>query len=245
MWPAMKEAIIYLQQFDHGSGVPENSGYPDQTYDSWTVRGVSAYCGGLWLAALRAAEETARTLGEPGVAAKYHELFLKGQKSFVSKLWNGEYFNYDMESATRDDVQADQLAGQWYANMTGLGDLVPREMQLSALKKIFAFNVMKFGNGEMGAANGMSAKGAILSDNEQGLEVWAGTSFGLAALFLSEGMKDEAYRTVWGLYHVIYETKGYWFRTPEAWDVNGNFRASMYMRPAAAWAMEMMPAGAN
>jgi non-lysosomal glucosylceramidase len=245
MWPAMQEAITYLQQFDHGSGVPENSGYPDQTYDSWTVRGVSAYCGSLWLAALRAAEETARTLGEPEAAAKYHELFLKGQKSFVSKLWNGEYFNYDMESATRDDVQADQLAGQWYANMTGLGDLVPREMQKSALKKIFAFNVMKFGNGEMGAANGMSAKGTILNDNEQGLEVWAGTSFGLAALFLSEGMKDEAYKTAWGLYHVIYETKGYWFRTPEAWDVNGNFRASMYMRPTAAWAMEMIQPGAN
>jgi non-lysosomal glucosylceramidase len=40
---------------------------------------------------------------------------------------------------------------------------------------------------------------------------------------------------------VIYESKGYWFRTPEAWDVNGNFRASMYMRPAAVWAMEMIP----
>jgi hypothetical protein len=40
---------------------------------------------------------------------------------------------------------------------------------------------------------------------------------------------------------VIYESKGYWFRTPEAWDVNGNFRASMYMRPAAIWAMEMIP----
>jgi non-lysosomal glucosylceramidase len=245
MWPAMKEAISYLQQFDHGSGIPENSGYPDQTYDSWTVRGVSAYCGGLWLAALRAAEETARTLEEPSAAANYHELFLKGQKSFVSKLWNGEYFNYDMESAMRDDVQADQLAGQWYANMTGLGDLVPHEMQVSALKKIFAFNVMKFGNGEMGAANGMSAKGAILSDNEQGREVWAGTSFGLAALFASEGLQDEAYKTVWGLYHVIYETKGYWFRTPEAWDVNGNFRASMYMRPTAAWAMEMIQPGTN
>jgi non-lysosomal glucosylceramidase len=240
MWPAMKEAIAYLRQFDHGSGVPENSGYPDQTYDSWTVRGVSAYCGGLWLAALRASEETARILGDPKAAAEYHALFLTGQKSFVNKLWNGEYFNYDMESPGRDDVQADQLAGQWYANMTGLGDLVPRDMQLSALKKIFAFNVMKFSGGEMGAANGMSAKGAILSDNEQGKEVWVGTSFALAALFLSEGLKDEAYRTVWGLYHVIYETKGYWFRTPEAWDVNGNFRASMYMRPAAAWAMEMM-----
>ena len=93
----------------------------------------------------------------------------------------------------------------------------------------------------MGAANGMAADGSIIRDNEQAPEVWVGTSFGFAALLLSEGMRDEAYRTAWGLYHVIYESKGYWFRTPEAWDVNGNFRASMYMRPAAVWAMEMIP----
>jgi hypothetical protein len=30
-----------------------------------------------------------------------------------------------------------------------------------------------------------------------------------------------------------------WFRTPEAWDITGSYRASMYMRPAAIWAMEM------
>ena len=52
-------------------------------------------------------------------------------------------------------------------------------------------------------------------------------------------MKDEAYKTAWGIYHTTYETKGYWFRTPEAWDIRGNYRASMYMRPAAIWAMEM------
>ena len=37
-WPAMKDAIEYLRQFDHGGGVPENSGYPDQTYDDWVVQ---------------------------------------------------------------------------------------------------------------------------------------------------------------------------------------------------------------
>src|SRR5260370_220393 len=58
MWPAMKEAISYLQQFDHGSGIPENSGYPDQTYDSWTVRVVSAYCGSLWLPAFAPAHQS-------------------------------------------------------------------------------------------------------------------------------------------------------------------------------------------
>jgi len=238
-WPAMKDAIAYLRQFDHGGGVPENSGYPDQTYDSWVVRGVSAYSGGLWLGALRAGEETARTLGETHTAEEYHELFLKAQKTYVSKLWNGEYFRYDADSDYKDAIQTDQLAGQWYATMLGLGDLVPHEMQISALKKIFAFNVMKFGNGEMGAANGMAPDGSIIDSNEQAREVWAGTTYGFAALLKSEGMEDESYKTVHGIYHVIYESKGYWFRTPEAWDVTGNFRASMYMRPTAVWAVEM------
>jgi non-lysosomal glucosylceramidase len=240
MFPAAKDAMTYLRQFDRGAGIPENSGYPDQTYDSWVVRGVSAYCGGLWLAAVRATEQIAHTLGDEKTASEYHQLFLKAQKSYIDKLWNGKYFRYDTESEYRDSVQADQLAGQWYANLTGLGDLVPRDMQLSAAKTIFEFNVMKFGGGELGAANGMSAEGSIIRDNEQAPEVWVGTTFGFAALLLSEGMKEEAYHTAWGLYHVIYESKGYWFRTPEAWDIEGNFRASMYMRPAAVWAMEMM-----
>jgi len=245
MFPAVKDAMTYLRQFDHGAGIPENSGYPDQTYDSWVVRGVSAYCGGLWLAAVRATEEMAKALGDKNTEFEYHELFLKAQKNYIGKLWNGKYFRYDMEGEDRDGVQADQLAGQWYANLTGLGDLVPHEMQVSAAKKIFEFNVMKFGGGEMGAANGMSADGTILLTNDQAPEVWVGTTEGFAALLLSEGMKDEAYHTAWGLYHVIYESKGYWFRTPEAWDVNGNFRASMYMRPAAVWALEMMPQSAT
>lgn len=237
-WPAVKDAIAYLRQFDHGGGIPENGGYPDQTYDSWVVRGVSAYSGGLWLAALRAGEETARILGDEATAATYGELFKKAQHTYISKLWNGEYFRYDTQSENQDAIQTDQLAGQWYANMLGLGDLVPHDMQVTAAKKIFAVNVMKFADGQMGAANGMAADGTPI-DNVQAKEVWAGTTLGFAALLLSEDMKEEAFKSAWGLYHVIYETKGYWFRTPEAWDITGNFRASMYMRPAGIWAMEM------
>jgi non-lysosomal glucosylceramidase len=244
-WPAVQEALQHLQGYDrNGDGIPENDGYPDQTYDDWVVSGESAYCGGLWLASLRAAEEIARALGQPQAAARYHSEFEKGQASYIKKLWNGEYFLYDTGSEYKDNIQADQLAGQWYASMTGLGDLVPSAMQQKALKKIFDFNVMKFAGGNMGAVNGMAADGSIIRSNEQVQEVWGGTTFALAALMLSDGMKDEAYRTAWGIYNVTYEKKGYWFRTPEAWDVNGNYRASMYMRPAAIWAMEMVrPAG--
>ena len=239
-WPAVQESLDYLMKYDkNGDGLPENEGYPDQTYDTWVVRGESAYSGGLWLAALRSAEEIAGQLGDSAAAKKYHDLFTKAQASYIKKLWNGEYFRYDTDSEYRDDIQADQLAGQWYANMTGLGDIVPRDMQVSSLKKIYAFNVMKFADGSMGAVNGIAPDGTLVKTNEQVEEVWTGTTFGLAALMLSDGLKDEAFRTAWGLYHTSYETKGYWFRTPEAWDGSGNYRASMYMRPAAIWAMEM------
>jgi non-lysosomal glucosylceramidase len=240
-WPAVQEAIEYLKKYDRNDdGVPENDGYPDQTYDDWVVRGESAYCGGLWLGALRAAEEIARALGDSAAVGKYHSLFAKAQGSYIKKLWNGSYFSYDTMSEYRDNIQADQLAGQWYATSIGLGDLVPQDMQKKALRRIFDHNVMKFGNGDMGAVNGISADGKIITTNEQVQEVWTGTTFSLAALMLGEGMKEEAYRTAWGVYHVTYETKGYWFRTPEAWDQTGNYRASMYMRPAGIWAMEMI-----
>jgi non-lysosomal glucosylceramidase len=239
-WPGVQEAIAYLKQYDHDdSGLPANEGYPDQTYDEWVVQGASAYSGSLWLGALRSAEEIGKALGDSASASRYHEMFVKAQKSYIDKLWNGEYFRYDTQSEYRDNIQADQLAGQWYADMTGLGDLVPLEMRQKALKKIFDFNVMKFAKGEMGAVNGIAPNGDIIRTNQQVQEVWTGTTLALAGFMLGEGMKDEAYRTAWGIYHVSYETKGYWFRTPEAWDISGNYRASMYMRPTSVWALEM------
>ena len=92
--------------------------------------------------------------------------------------------------------------------MTGLGDLVPREMQLAALRKIFAFNVMKFGNGEMGAANGMAADGSIIGDNEQAPR---GVGWDQLRLRCPDAERRNAGSGLphgLGLYHVIYETQG-------------------------------------
>jgi non-lysosomal glucosylceramidase len=239
-YAGVKQAMEYLRQFDHGDGLIENEGYPDQTYDTWVTRGASAYSGGLYLAALRATEEIARALNDSSTASQYHSLFAKAQSAYIKKLWNGSYFNYDSGSPYRDSIMSDQLAGQWYANLTGLGDLVPANMRVSALKKIFEFNVMKFGDGDMGAINGMTTDGRIPTDNEQIQEVWVGTTFGLCAEMMAEGLRQQAFATAKGIYDVVYEKKGYWFRTPEAWGTNGMYRASMYMRPGAIWSMEMM-----
>jgi len=242
-YKAVKMAMDYLKQFDtDGDGLIENGGYPDQTYDNWTARGESAYSGSLYLAALRATDEMAKALGDQPTANAYAALFKKAQSSFIKKLWNGTYFNYDVGSSYRDNIMAEQLAGQWYATLTGLGDLVPLQMRRSALQRVFDFNVMKFEGGDMGALNGMGADGKILTENEQTQEVWVGTTFSVAAEMIADGLSDDAFKMTKGLYDVIYQKKGYWFRTPEAWDAHGNYRAGMYMRPGAIWSMEMEPA---
>jgi non-lysosomal glucosylceramidase len=98
---------------------------------------------------------------------------------------------------------------------------------------------MKFAKGEMGAVNGIAADGTLITTNEQVQEVWTGTYAGAGRLHAGGRDEGRSVSQAWGIYHVSYETKGYWFRTPEAWDISGNYRASMYMRPAAIWAMEM------
>jgi non-lysosomal glucosylceramidase len=58
---------------------------------------------------------------------------------------------------------------------------------------------------------------------------------------LSEGMREQAFQTAQGVYNVVWKDRGYFFRTPEAYDSRGLYRASMYMRPGAIWSMEMVP----
>jgi non-lysosomal glucosylceramidase len=66
-----------------------------------------------------------------------------------------------------------------------------------------------------------------LKSNEQVQEVWTGRTFSVAALMLANGLKYKAYRTARDAYHVVYRIRGYWSRTPEAYEIEGHFRASM------------------
>jgi non-lysosomal glucosylceramidase len=239
-YAAVKQAMQFLRQFDrNGDGLIENDGYPDQTYDNWAAHRESAYSGGLYLGALRATEEMAKVLGDAATATDTGSLFKRAQQAYIKHLWNGTYFNYDVGSSYKDSVMAEQLAGQWYATLTGLGDLVPREMQRSALQHVYEYNVMKLANGTMGALNGISANGELLKDDEQTEEVWSGVTFAVAAMMLQNGLREDGFNTAKGVYNVVYEEKGYWFRTPEAWDTKGYYRASMYMRSGSIWSMEM------
>jgi len=238
-YPTVLATMEHLSRYDvDRDGLIEHGDFPDQTFDTWPARGSSAYTGGLYLAALKAVSEIAAALDDPNTCSRYAERFLLAQRSYIQKLWNGHYFNYDTGSDYKTASMAAQLTGQWYALLTGLGDIVPKTMRISALEHIFKNNVLKFNGGLMGAVNGVSADGHLLCE-EQAAEVWAGITFALASHMILEGMPEAGFKTANGVHNVVwdYSGRGYWFRTPEAYDTYGEFRASMYMRPMAIWAI--------
>lgn len=262
-WPSIVKTLAYLKTFDKdGDGIPENGGAPDQTFDDWKLQGVSAYCGGLWLAALEAAiaigtivlenpassgiltgtiyEQQRSSLIEPSAieqTLQTYQSWLKQSRSvYQEKLWNGQYYRLDSESGS-EVVMADQLCGQFYARLLGLEDIVPNECAESTLKTIYESCFLRFCEGQFGAANGVKIDGTPVNPNAtHPLEVWTGINFGLAAFLLQMGMRDEAFQLTETVIKQVYEN-GLQFRTPEAITAAGTFRASHYLRAMAIWAI--------
>ncbi|KAI3460715.1 hypothetical protein Pfo_017378 [Paulownia fortunei] len=241
VWPAVFIAIAYMDQFDKdGDGMIENEGFPDQTYDAWTVTGVSTYCGGLWVAALQAASAMAREIGDDS-SADYLWVKFEKAKSAYDKLWNGSYFNYDSSAGkTSSSIQADQMAGQWYARACGLSPIADEEKVRSALEKIYHFNVMKIKGGMRGAVNGMQSNGEVDLSALQSREIWSGVTYSVAAAMIQEDMVDMAFKTASGIYEAAWSEHGLGlsFQTPEGWTPDGEYRSLCYMRPLAIWGMQ-------
>nr|CAD7442175.1 unnamed protein product [Timema bartmani] len=241
MWPNSRVVMEKALEWDSdGDGLIENGGSPDQTYDSWVMKGPSAYCGSLWLAALFCISKMADLVGETGVAARYRAILEKAKQAFQKKLWNGQYYNFDCSGTPHSKaIMSDQLCGHWYLRACGITeDVFPAVNVKTALNTIFNFNVMQFRNGTMGAVNGMMPDGRVDDITIQSEEVWTGVVYGLAATMIHEGMIDEAFKTAGGIYHTVYNRIGLGFETPEALYAEKHYRAIGYMRPLSIWAMQ-------
>ena len=151
-WPAVVETLAYSKQFDtDGDGLIENSGAPDQTFDDWQLKGISAYCGGLWIAALSSAIAIGEILQEHKKApanvvillSQYKRWWQHGRAAYQKQLWNGSYYRLDTGSGS-DVVMADQLCGQFCASTMGLPDVVDEEFVTPALDAIYDACFTKF-----------------------------------------------------------------------------------------------------
>ncbi|HHY98492.1 MAG TPA: hypothetical protein GX509_07120, partial [Firmicutes bacterium] len=168
--------------------------------------------------ALRAAEEMAQALGDTEAALEYRKVFEKGSKRLDEQLWNGEYYiqRYDPEQVKRyqygEGCLSDQLLGQWFAEVVGLGYLLPRDKVRQALKSIFNYNWKR------DLRNFANCQRVYALDNEKGLvvcswpkggrpeiplpycdEVWTGIEYQVAAHLIYEGFVEEGLAIVKGV----------------------------------------------
>ena len=242
-WPASVEALRYLKRFDaNNDGLPDNGGAPDQTFDDWPLKGVSAYCGALWIAALEAALAMAQRLQlELGVDTSGEQREFGGwleqsRANFDALLWNGEYYKIDAESGT-PVVMADQLCGDFYARLLGLPAVVADDRALSSLQAVKEACFLGFKGGSLGVANGLRRDGTPLDPNgTHPLEVWTGINFGLAAYYRLMGDAPTAFAITGAVVNQVY-SGGLQFRTPEAITAVNTFRACHYLRAMAIWAL--------
>jgi hypothetical protein len=143
-WPRIRKTLEFLiEQDGNADGLIEGSQH--NTYDI-NFFGPNTMVGSLYLAALRAAEEMAKELGDTEFAATCRTIYERGQEETVKQLFNGEYFVQKVDLAQHpkhqyaDGCLADQLFGQGWAHQVGLGYVYPKETVLSALKSIWVYD---------------------------------------------------------------------------------------------------------
>lgn len=197
------------------------TGVQPSTHDI-DLRGHNSFMGSLWLAASRAAEEMAIIVGDPGAAERYRELFERGSAACDEALWNGEYYVQRLDPGDDGDFQwgdgclADQLIGQWWAHQLDLGHLLPVDHVRSALRAIVSYNL------RAGFRDFEHPYRVFADEDDTGLlmctwphggrptvptryadEVWTGSEYQVAAHCFWEGLDDEGWRIVrgvWGRY---------------------------------------------
>jgi non-lysosomal glucosylceramidase len=143
LWPRVRKSLEFLIREDgDGDGLIEGSQH--NTYDI-NFFGPNTMVGSLYLAALRAGEEMARSVDEAEFAATCRKIFEAGSRLTVEKLFDGEYFVQKVDLARHpkhqyaDGCLADQLFGQGWAHQVALGYVYPEDKIRAALAAIWKY----------------------------------------------------------------------------------------------------------
>ncbi len=231
LWPAAKQTLAYAWEVwdKDRDGVME--GEQHNTYDV-EFYGPNTMMGTLYLGALRAAEEMASALGETTDAAEYRRIFESGRTKLHAELWNGEFYvqrvrnpgpgdsikgRYDPrhppailpgEDQPRYQYGAgclsDQMLGQWFAHVVGLGYLLPQEHVRTTMRSIFRHNFRSdlSAHDNCQRTYALNGEGGLLACSwprggrprypfPYADEVWTGMEYQAAAHLMYEGMVEE------------------------------------------------------
>lgn len=237
LWSAAKRALDFAWSPENPDGWDADKdgvmeGLQHNTYDI-EFAGPNTMMGGWYLAALKAGAEMAETMGDNEAAAEYLRIAERGSKGHDA-LWNGEYYEQAVrfDPMTQSDLLtkhgglapiedgephyqygsgclSDQLTGQWFAHLVGLGHVLPRDKVRAAAASIFSRNFRE------DLSEHASCQRAYAVNDEAGLlmcswprggkprfpfpyadEVWTGIEYQVAALLIYEGMVEDGLKIV-------------------------------------------------
>lgn len=170
IWPKAKQALEFAWNPNNPykwdldkDGVLE--GRQHNTLDI-ELFGPSSWLEGLYIAALKAAEEISDYLGNHEDSANYRAIRENGQNWTEKNLFNGSFyiqkidlkdksiidsFQPDAQKYWNEEAgeikhqigegsEVDQLLAQWHANINGLGDIFDKTNRLTALKNLYKNN---------------------------------------------------------------------------------------------------------
>ncbi len=255
LWPKAKKALEFAWDgWDKDKdGIME--GEQHNTYDV-EFYGPNTMMGTLYLGALKAAEEMAKSLGDNASAKTYHQLYEKGVKHLDQQLFNGEYYiqKYDSSQILKyqygEGCFSDQLLGEWLAQVAGLERILPKEHIDSALLSIFKYNwrnnFFEHYNYHGGPACFNDEKGLLNCSWPRGKRpkpafpycdgVWGGVEYQVAAHLIHEGFIREGLTIVKG----VRERHDGMRRNP--YDEPGD-KVRHYSREMASWSVLLALSG--
>ena len=177
----------------------------------------------------------AEIMNDVSRAEKWTEILEKGKKSLDEKLWNGEYYNlWCNETETDEALMTDQLDGEWFLRMIGIGGNIPDERVRNVMKFIFENNFDK----EAGLKNASCPEGRKTSihtyKNCQAEAMWTGIGYVFAALALSVGLNDIAEKEVTSIHENQLRFGAFW----DHWECGHH-----YTRPMASFSTINAAAG--
>ncbi|MEW5978601.1 MAG: GH116 family glycosyl-hydrolase [Acidobacteriota bacterium] len=237
LWPQAKRALEYawVHWDEDRDGVME--GEQHNTYDI-EFYGPNSMMGTLYLGALLAGERMALAVGDSAAADAYRGLFESGRRK-LEELWTGEFYvqkvppvnqirsldkgsqeSWHAEAVQNGEVRyqfgsgclSDQLLGQWFAEVVGLGHLLDPDHVRRTLQSIYRHNFKHSlydhpNTQRIYALN--DEKGLLLCSWPKGGrpalpfvyadEVWTGIEYQVAAHLIYEGLVEEGLAIVKGI----------------------------------------------
>ena len=211
MWPHVVRAMDNTALLDRdGDGLLDHDTRRN-TYDAWDFRGAPAYINSLWLSALLAATRIAQDLGKRARAAKWRNTLKKAARSFEKKLWNGEYYSLWVDGRARDECcMTDQVSGEWFSQLSGLGHVLPRKRILATLEAVMKHNFHKE-DGLLNATYPRGAKRQVTTyRNMQAQSPWTGIEYAMASMLFEFGLYAKAQVVVNNVHERYLRAGAFW-----------------------------------